>query len=245
MHIVSLIFGIISSIIMISISIPQIITTWKTKKVGGISYATFLIYFLGGFLFVVDFLLFNSTGTLNLLDPEKPTDLIITIIANLAFVFLMAITISGFFIFDKNLKLWFKVFFGILIWIATTFVIVFTIVTYAGYTKSIQLAPDNVVLTILTIIAGLCTALPFSVQIYKTIKAKSVQGLSFLMLWIGLFLNATIMVYLATSIPVGAPTWISAIVLQSIGMAIYTIMIILYFRYGFSKKEKNNTKVQA
>ncbi|WP_406616843.1 PQ-loop repeat-containing protein [Mycoplasmopsis adleri] len=242
--IVNLTFGVISSAIMIALCIPQLISIYKTKQVGNISYATFLIYFFGGFLFSLIMVIKAGVGTYEFnIDKTQDTDPIINILGNVIFTILMSFTITSFFIFDKNKSKGFKIGIGVMLWTLTTFILIWAIMAYASPKFRLNQSPSNVVMTILTILATCCTALPFSIQIVKTIKAKSAEGLSITMLYSGLVLNMTLFIYLCTLLPIVAPMFWIVVVFQSIAILIYTTQIILY--YVFKKQSQVAAQVSA
>ncbi|WP_027334856.1 PQ-loop repeat-containing protein [Mycoplasmopsis felifaucium] len=230
--VVNLIFGVIASGIMIALCIPQLISIFKTKKVGNVSYATFLIYFFGGFLFSLIMIIKAGVGTYAFNIEKTPdTDPIINILGNVIFTILMALTITTFFVFDKKQKNAFKIGLGVMLWSLTLVVTIWAIMAYASPKFRLNLSPASIAMTVLTILATCCTALPFSIQIAKTIKLKSSEGLSVVMLYMGLLLNACLFIYLCTLLPVKSAMFWIVVVFQTIAIIIYSIQITLYYVY--------------
>ncbi|MBZ4195372.1 PQ-loop repeat-containing protein [Mycoplasma tauri] len=235
--IVNLFFGIISSALMVAIAIPQLIAIHKNKNVASVSYGTFLIYFIGGLLFVITMVLKDGVGTYEFDSKSNPnSDPIINILGNYLFLIVMSLTITSFLIYDKNKPFWFKTVIGSFVWsISLTFTI-WIIMAYSNPNYRANLKSESIEMTALTVVATLCTSLPFTLQIYKTLKLKSAEGLSVIMLYLGIVLNATLLIYLATLLPVGIPMWYVCIIFQSIAILVYIAQIFLY--YYFKNKNK-------
>ncbi|WP_029513651.1 PQ-loop repeat-containing protein [Mycoplasmopsis primatum] len=237
--ITNLIFGIMSSIIMVAICIPQLISILKSKTVGNVSYSTFLIYFSGGVLFIITMVLKDGVGTYQFDSIKHPnSDPIVNIIGNYLFILIMSSTITSFLIYDKQKSKSFKVSLGLVLWTICLIMTAWISIVYIKPSLRVNWDSASVQMTIITIMATLCTALPFSIQIYKTVKAKSAKGLSIVMLYLGVVVNAALTVYLGTLLPISAPMWWVCVILQLIAIIIYIMQIILYYYY--SKKEKLN-----
>ncbi|ADN69040.1 PQ-loop repeat-containing protein [Mycoplasmopsis fermentans] len=231
MEIAQYVFGTLASLLMVSICIPQIIQTLKTKSVGNVAYSTFIIYFFGGFIFVLTMLLKDGVGTYGLSDP------LVNIIGNVTFAILMAFTITLFFIYDKKTNKVFKIGIGSLLWILALSGLVFFIVVYANKNARTNLGPDNGWMIAMSVIATCCCALPFTIQIVKTIKSKSADGLSLPMLYLGIVLNALLCIYLGLVVPFNTATWYVYVIFQLVAIAVYVVQTYLY--YHFKNKAKN------
>ncbi|WP_331696733.1 PQ-loop repeat-containing protein [Mycoplasmopsis agalactiae] len=236
--IVNLIFGVLASSLMVIICIPQLISVLKSKSVGNISYGTFLIYFFGGALFILIMVLKKGIGSFEFDGIKNPdSDPIVNIVGNWLFMVLMATTITSFFIYDKNKSKAFKYSIGFCIWIISLVFTIWFILAYSNNKFRVNLSPDSVLLTIFTVCATVCTSLPFTLQIIKTLKTKSAEGLSILMLYVGMLINACLAVYLGTLLPFKSAMWFVCVFFSTLAIVVYIVQIILYYYY----KKKSST----
>ncbi|QQH21465.1 PQ-loop domain-containing transporter [Mycoplasmopsis bovis] len=241
--IVNLIFGVLASSSMVIICIPQLISILKSKSVGNISYGTFLIYFFGGALFILIMVLKKGIGSFEFDSIKNPdSDPIVNIIGNWLFMLIMATTITSFLNYDKNKPLSFKLLIGLIIWVICLVFTIWFFMVYANEKFRLNLSPDSVLLTIFTVCATVCTSLPFTLQIIKTLRSKSAEGLSPLMLYLGMFINACLAVYLGTLLPFTSPMWWVCVIFSCLAIVVYMIQIFLYYYY---KKMNNSDEISA
>ncbi|TQC51270.1 PQ-loop repeat-containing protein [Mycoplasmopsis mucosicanis] len=225
------VFGIISASLMVILPIPQLITTLKTKNISNVSYPAFFIYFIGGSIFVAVMTLLKKDIPINV---DK--DPIINIIGNTLFVGIMALTISSFMLFDKRINFVTKlivitivsaIFIGLLTW---------WIVEYSlkreGYFE--QKSP---LLTTLIIIGNSCTALPFIAQIVKTIKNRSAEGVSFILLICGLLINISLGIYFVLLLDKFSPMWFVTLLFQTVGAIVYIVQICICLMFKYKHKQ--------
>ncbi|UUD34741.1 PQ-loop repeat-containing protein [Mycoplasmopsis caviae] len=231
-------FGTLASIVMVALCIPQIIQLLKTKKVGNVSYPTFIIYFFGGFIFVLTMLLKSGVGVYKLEDP------IVNVLGNVIFTILMAFTITLFFIYDTKAKNGFKIGIGSLLWLLVLVGITFTIAAYSSPKARLNLGADNGWMIAASVIATCCCALPFTIQIAKTIKSKSADGISLPMLYLGIILNALLCIYLGLVVKFNTPTWYVFVIFQLIAIVVYVIQIYFYYYYKNRTSKQQETNVE-
>ncbi|WP_322961483.1 PQ-loop repeat-containing protein [Mycoplasmopsis cynos] len=226
MQVAILFFGILSVILMVFLPIPQLLTTLKTKNISNVSYPAFFIYYTGGAIFVAVMTMLKKT------DPN----IIINIIGNTLFVGIMALTLTLFMILDKKIKPIARITIIFGLWIVFFSLLIWWISEYAaksnGYFES-----SSTFLTILTIFANSCTALPFIAQIIKTLKNKSAEGISFVLLCCGLILNISLGIYFAMLLKFGTAMWYVTLLFQTTGAIVYIIQILIYLSFKSKYKK--------
>ncbi|WP_051677940.1 PQ-loop repeat-containing protein [Mycoplasmopsis opalescens] len=220
MNITILVLGIISSLLMVILPIPQLITTFKTKNVDNVSYPAFYIYFFGGALFVAVMTMLKKTPF------DLANDPIINIVGNTLFIGLMATTITLFMVLDKKVKKALKLIGVIPLWVIFISLATWWIIEYSLY-RTGYFDNNNTFITIVTIIANTCTALPFVAQIIKTLKTKSAEGVSFVLLACGYLINMLLLVYFGLLLPMFSAMWWVTLLFQSAGALVYVIQIIV------------------